>query len=183
MNHFDVALLILICLLVVVGMIKGLVRILIGIAAIVAAFGLAARYHQPLADRLSGLEIPSQLMMLVTYVLIFLAVMLAGGIVAYLMRKLLRAAMLSWADRLGGAALGLVAAMLTAALLILPLLAYSPLGGTLLRGSVLAPYVTAVADLARPLVPDGMSRLYSQRLDDLRQFWRDRWLKQQDLDV
>ena len=100
---------------------------------------------------------------------------MAGQHAAFLARTLLKAAMLSWADRLAGAALGGVAAMLISALLILPLVAYSPLGESALRGSVLAPYVTVVADVANRLVPQEMSRRYQEKVDGLRRYWRDRW--------
>ena len=183
MNLFDILLLILACVLVVIGMVKGLVRILIGLAALVAAFALAARFHQPLADRLGWISLPEQPLMLIAYVGIFLGVMLAGGVVAYLTRKLIRAAMLSWADRIGGAALGLVIAMLGTALLILPLVAYSPSGHRLLRRSVLAPYVTVLADLASPLVPNELSRLYREGMDDLRLFWRERTFDEHDRQI
>jgi len=176
MNAFDIVLLVLACVLVVVGMIKGLVRILIGLAALVAAFALAARYHRPLADRLNGLAIGEEPLKLLAYVMIFLGVMLGGAVIAFLVRKLVKAAMLSWADRLAGAALGLVAAMLAAALLILPLVAYSPYSERILGSSVLAPYVTVVADLANALVPDDLSKRYNQKIDELRRYWRDRWL-------
>ena len=178
MNLFDVALLVVACLLVLIGVIKGLVRILIGIAALVAAFALAAKYHQPLAQRLQWIDLPDEPLMLSTYVLIFIGVMLAGGLVAWLLRKVLKAAMLSWADRLAGAALGLVATMLVAALLVLPIVAYSPYSDSLLRRSVLAPYVAAVADLASPLVPDDLSLLYHQRMDELRRMWQERWFEE-----
>jgi membrane protein required for colicin V production len=174
MNQFDVVLLVLACILVVIGMFKGLVRILIGIAALVGAFAVAARFHQPLADQLSGFSISPGALNLISYVLLFLGVMIAGGLLAYLLRKLLKAAMLSWADRAAGAALGLVAAIMVSALLILPLVAYSDFGGRMLQQSVLAPYVTAVADMASPLVPADLSRLYRERMEDLRRFWRDR---------
>jgi len=175
MNHFDIALLVIACVLVVVGMMKGLVRILIGIAALIAAFAVAARFHQPLADRLQWIEIQNGALMLLSWGLIFVAVILAGAIAGHVMRRVLKAAMLSWADRLGGAALGLVAAGLIAALLVLPLVAYTPYGERLLTGSVLAPYVSAVADLAAILVPEELTVLYKQNMESLRQAWRDQW--------
>jgi membrane protein required for colicin V production len=178
MNSFDIVLLVLACVLVLVGVIKGLVRILIGLAALIAAFALAARYHDPLAERLSGLEFGEEPLKLLAYVMIFLGVMLAGAVTAFLVRKLLKAAMLSWADRLAGATLGLVAAMLTAALLILPLVAYSPHSERILGNSILAPYVTVVADLANALVPDDLSRRYDEKIDELRRYWREKWLEQ-----
>jgi len=174
-NGFDITLLIVACVLVLVGVMKGLVRILIGLAALVAAFALAARFHKPLADRLSFISLPDEPLMLLAYVLIFIGVMLAGAIVAYALRRLMKAAMLSWADRLGGAALGLVVALLFAALLVLPLVAYSPYSDSLLQQSVLAPYVAAVADLASPMVPDELSRLYEERMESLRRVWREHW--------
>ena len=74
MNHFDILLLIMACVLVVIGMVKGLVRVLIGLAALVVAFVVAARFHRPLADQLSWIRLPDKPLMLVTYVRIFLAV-------------------------------------------------------------------------------------------------------------
>jgi len=172
-NQFDLFLLVLACVLVIVGMAKGLVRILIGLAALLASFALAARYHQPLAHRLSGLEIGFEPLSLISYLLIFIGVMLLGGLVAWLSRRLIKAAMLGWADRLGGAALGLLAALLVSALLVLPLVAYSPWSERVLASSRLAPYVTVVADLANTLVPDDLSRRYREGVEGLRRFWRE----------
>jgi membrane protein required for colicin V production len=180
MNAFDIGLLVVACILVLVGVVKGLVRILIGVAALVAAFALAAQYHRPLGEWLGWSSVPDDAMMLLSYILIFLGVMLAGGLVAFLLRKLLKAAMLGWADRMAGAALGLVAATLAAALLVLPMIAYSPGGSAMLRESVLAPYVVVVADIAAPLVPDDLERLYHERMQELRQFWQERMFEQMD---
>ena len=90
MNTFDIILLVFACVLVVVGMFKGLVRILLGLAALVAAFALAARYHEGLADRLGGVDISIEALRLVAYLLIFIGVMLAGGLVAFFARRLLQ---------------------------------------------------------------------------------------------
>lgn len=175
MNGFDVALLALACVLVLLGMIKGLVRILIGVAALVAAFAVAARFHEPLAERLAALaDLAVEPRRLIAWLLIFLGVMIAGGIAAWLARKLVKAAMLGWADRLAGGALGLVAATLAAALVVVPVVAYSPWGARLLGQSVLAPYVTVVADVANRIVPDDLSQRYRRQVDLLRQRWNER---------
>ncbi|MCP3977719.1 MAG: CvpA family protein [bacterium] len=176
MNVFDIALLVLACVLVVLGMVKGLVRILIGLAALIAAFALAARFHRPLANQLSGFDISDAVLGVAAYLAIFLGVMIAGGFITYWTRKLVKAAMLSWADRLAGAALGFAAAALLAAMVLLPLVAYVPQSDRLLRQSVLAPYVTVVADLANTIVPDELSEEYRRRVDDLRRQWQDQML-------
>jgi len=180
MNPIDFVLLILLGVLVFVGVVKGMTRILIGIGALVAAFVLAAQLHQPVADKLAFLDLPGEAIKLISYVLIFLGTMLVGAMAAFLMRKLLRAAMLTWADRLAGGALGLVAATLVAGLFILPLVAYSNTGQQALRESVLAPYVTVVADLANRWVPEELSESYRRKVEDLRRYWRDQVLDEVD---
>ncbi len=175
MNGFDIGLLVLLGMLVLLGLIKGLARLLVGIGALVAAFWLAAYFHQNLAADLGWTNIPGQPLKLISYLLIFLGTMLAGGVVAYFLRRLLKAAMLGWADRLAGGAVGLAAAMLVAALLLLPLVAYSPIGESLLRDSVLAPYVVVVADLATRLAPVELSESYRKNVERLRRVWAERW--------
>jgi len=174
-NGFDIGLLILLVLLVLFGLIKGLTRLLIGMGALIVGFLLAAQFHQQLAVKLTWINVNEDILKLIAYVLIFFGTMLVGGVLAWVARKLLKAAMLSWADRLAGGAVGLVAAMLIAAWLVLPLVAYSPFGERALRESVLAPYVTVVSDLAKRLVPEELSDSYNKKVEDLRQYWRERW--------
>jgi membrane protein required for colicin V production len=174
-NGFDIALTVLIAIFVLLGLIKGLTRVLIGLGALVAAFLLASHFHRPFAATLTWIDLADEVVKLIAYLLIFFGTMVAGALVAWVVRKLLKAAMLSWADRLAGAAVGLLAATLVAAWLVLPVVAYSPAGERALRDSVLAPYVTVVADVARGLVPAELSESYEEKVEELRRYWRDRW--------
>ena len=175
-NTFDVLLLVLVGLLVLLGVLKGLTRLLIGVGALVAAFMLAAQFHWQVAvSMVRVVEMPDPVANLVAYLAIFLGTMLTGALVASVLGRLLKAAMLGWADRLAGGAAGLVAALLAAALVILPVVAYAPSGAAVLRNSVLAPYVTVVADIANHLVPDRLSSQYRDRMESLRQYWKQRW--------
>ena len=176
LNAFDLFLLVLVGLLILTGLLKGLVRLLIGIGALVAAFILAARFHGPAAAAVLGMmDMPASAANLIGYLAIFLGTMLAGALAGRLLRGLLKAAMLGWADRLAGAAAGLVAALIAAALIVLPVIAYVPTGEQLLRNSVLAPYVTRFSDLANAIVPEELAAQYRGRMDALRQSWRQRW--------
>ncbi len=175
-NAFDLFLIVLVGLLILTGLLKGLVRLLIGIVALAAAFILAARFHGPAAAAVLGvMDMPASAANLIGYLAIFLGTMLVGALAGRLLRGLLQAAMLGWADRLAGAAAGLVAALLAAALIVLPVIAYVPTGEQLLRNSVLAPYVTRFSDLANALVPEELATQYRERMDALRQSWRQRW--------
>ena len=174
-NTFDVLLLVLVGILVLLGVLRGLTRLLIGVGALVAAFVLAAQFHWQVAVSMARVvEMTEPVANLVAYLAIFLGTMLAGAVVASALGRLLRATMLGWADRLAGGAVGLVAALLAAALVILPVVAYAPSAAVVLRDSVLAPYVTVVADIANPLVPDRLSGQYRDKMESLRQYWQRR---------
>ena len=174
-NAFDLLLLVLVGLLVAAGLVKGLTRLLIGIGALVAAFVLAARFHAQAAAALAGVTgAPEPAANLAGYLAIFLGTMLAGALLGRVLRGVLKAALLGWADRLAGGVAGLAAALLAAALIILPVVAYAPAGERVLRDSVLAPWVTVVADLANRLVPARFAEQYRERMDALRRHWRQR---------
>ncbi|MHC4428573.1 MAG: CvpA family protein, partial [Planctomycetota bacterium] len=87
MNGFDIGLLVLLGILVVIGLLKGLARLLIGIAALVAAFVLAAQFHQDLAVKLTWFEWSDNVLTLVASLMIFIGIMLAAGLVAWLARE------------------------------------------------------------------------------------------------
>ena len=162
----------LVVVLVVYGLVKGLARLVVGVAALIAAFLVASRFDRSVAPLLGWTGASVEVRTFLAYLLLFMAVLVAGAVIGWLVRKVLKAAMLGWADRLAGAAVGLVAAFLAAALLVLPLIAYIPRGETLLEGSLLAPYVAVVADLAATVVPAELAREYRERVDALRRSWR-----------
>jgi membrane protein required for colicin V production len=168
-NGFDIVVLAAAGVLVILGLVKGVIRLLVGIAAIVVAFVLASRFHQPLADL--WVDQPNAWLRIGAYVTIFFGVLLTGGLVAWFLRALIKAAMLGWADRLAGAAVGLVAAALVMALLILPVVAYTPGGDTVLRDSLLAPYLVVVADLFNRLAPQDLAERYRDGVENLRRLW------------
>lgn len=172
MNALDIALLVVAGALVVLGLVKGLVRLLAAVAAFVAAFFLASRFHGPLADLAPASRIPQGALRLAAYAAIFVGVLIAGAIVGWLLRKLMQAAMLGWADRLAGAAVGFVAGVLACSLVVLPLAAYLPDGSRLLAGSTLAPYAAAVADVVNRLSPADLADRYRKGIESVRKRWR-----------
>jgi len=170
-NAFDIAVIVMVGIGFVVGVVQGLVRILVGIAALVVAFVLSCRFHAVAASWFAWTGGSEPLLRLLGYLTIFFGVMLAGGAVAWLARKLMKAAMLGWADRLSGGAMGLLAAVLALALLVLPVVAYAPSGGKALVGSRLARYLAAVADVAITLAPPDLARRYGEGVQELRRRW------------
>ena len=172
MNALDIGLIVLIVFGAGIGLARGLVRILIGILSLVVAFFLASRYQDQIAAVLTSRHVSEGPARVAAYVLVFMATMIAGGLVAWGVGKLLKLAMLSFPDRLAGGALGIVAALLAAAFLVHPLVASSPDGSRLLTTSKIAPYVAVVADLGNAMAPDAVAKRYDQGIESLRRIWR-----------
>jgi len=172
MNALDIGLIVLIVLGAGIGLSRGLVRILIGLLSLVVAFFLASRYQDQIGAMLTSRHVSETPARIGAYVLVFLATMIAGGLVAWAVGKLLKLAMLSFPDRLAGGALGILAALLAAAFLVHPLVASSSGGSRVLAGSKLAPYVTVVADLGNALAPEAVAKRYDRGIESLRKIWR-----------
>ena len=172
MNALDIGLIVLVAVGAVMGLRRGLVRIVIGILSLVVAFFLASRYQDQIASVLTVRHVSVTPARIGAYVLVFIATMVAGGLVAWVVGKMLKLAMLSFPDRLAGGALGVVAALLATAFLVHPLVASSPNGSRLLATSKLAPYVSVVADLVNAAAPDAVATRYSNGIETLRRIWR-----------
>jgi len=172
MNALDIGLLLVLAVGAAAGLARGLVRIMIGILSLVVAFFLASRYQDTLAATLISRHVSETPARIGAYVLVFVATMVAGGLVAWVVGKILKLAMLSWADRLAGAAFGIVGAMLAAAFVVHPLVASSPSGSHLLATSKLAPYISVVADIGNAAAPDAVARRYETGIESLRKIWR-----------
>ena len=172
MNALDWGLLILLVAGAGVGLARGLVRIVIGILSLVVAFVLASRCQDGIAQIMIARHVSSTPAHVAAYLAVFLATLIAGGLVAWVVGKMLKLAMLSWADRLAGGALGLVGAALAAGFLVHPIVATSHGGSRLLAESKLAPYVTVIADLGNAIAPEAVARRYQEGVASLRKIWR-----------
>ena len=172
MNGFDILLIVIIVGAMLIGMLKGIVRLAVGLLALMAAFTVAAAFHLELAVRVGGDSEPSSVARLVAWAALFFGVMFAGSLVAWALRNLVKAAMLGWADRLAGAALGALAAIMLSAFLLVPLVAYMPDEGAWLRGSRLVPFVVSVADVLHRIVPEELSERFEEGLREWEREWR-----------
>lgn len=108
MNWFDYAIIATLALSVLVGLWRGFIGEVLALVCWVFAFWVAWMFGPVLAEQFSAsISVPSVRVML-GYVVCFIAVLIAGAIVGYLMRKLVSGSGLSGTDRLLGMVFGLV---------------------------------------------------------------------------
>ena len=110
---------------VLMGLVRGFIGEVLALAGWVLAFWFAWQFGAAVAARMTAIEQPS-IRLLLGYGLCFLLVLLAGGIVNLLMRKLVSGSGLSGSDRLLGMVFGLARGLALVTIVVL-LLGFTPL--------------------------------------------------------
>jgi len=125
MNWADYTILAVLGLSVLMGLWRGFIGEVLALAIWACAFWVAWLFGPALAERFSvSISTPS-VRILLAYVLCFIAVLIAGAIVTFLMRKLVEGSGLSGSDRLLGMVFGLVRGLALVVLVVL-LMGFTP---------------------------------------------------------
>lgn len=133
MNWLDLTLLAIWVILALVGLFKGLIRMIFPLAGLVLGIFLAGKFHASLAKELSFVE-GENLSRILAFILIFLAVLIAVSIGGIFARKFLRLLTLGWLDRLGGLFVGILIGWIAAGALTYLLARYIALPANLPEG-------------------------------------------------
>lgn len=124
MNWADYTILAVLGLSVLVGLWRGLISEVMALACWAAAFWVAWTFGDRLAEAFTSIEVPSVRLML-GYGICFIAVLIFGALVTFLVRKLVDGSGLSGTDRLLGMFFGLARGMLLVVLAVL-MLGFTP---------------------------------------------------------
>lgn len=117
-NWLDLAVVGVLVVSTLISLMRGFVRELISLGTWIAAGMLAVAFTPQLASYLTGIDIPS-VRTAVAFILIFIAVLMAGWLIAFLARGLVTKTGLSGADRVLGMVFGLGRGVVIVAILVL----------------------------------------------------------------
>ena len=160
MNWADYVLIGIIALSVLISLWRGLLKEVLGLAVWVAAAWLAFRY----SDQAQGLftdsiSVPSA-RMAVSFALVFVAALIAGGLVSFLLGKLIKSTGLSGTDRFFGMFFGLGRALVLIIALVMAA-GFTPLPkDPWWQQSKLLPYFESMASWASQFLPEGMREYF-----------------------
>jgi membrane protein required for colicin V production len=125
MNWADYTILAVLALSVLMGLWRGFIGEVLALLCWILAFWVAWMFGPPLADHFSASISTPSVRVLLAYVVCFVTVLIAGAIVAFLMRKLVEGSGLSGSDRLLGMVFGLVRGFALVTLVVL-LMGFTP---------------------------------------------------------
>ena len=158
LNPFDWVLIAIAVFFALKGMIKGAVREVFSLAAMLSACG-AAFWYYPLVLPYIQPHITSKWGQLAIACLsIFLVVWIAVNLAGFLIQKFLKLIWLGFLDHAAGLAVGAAKAYLLACVLVIGLLV-APLGHEALKDSRLTIYTAPLITRAQPYFPEGLRKM------------------------
>jgi len=156
-NWLDWALALIVLLSTLSGVSEGFTR-----GLIVAASG-----YQALGDRLGAYIHSASLAHGVAFLILFVAVLIVGGLIAGFAQKLVKTAGMRWLDRFLGLFFGLLRGILVDAVVIMAMLAFS-IKAEAVRSSHLTPSIIRASQATAALMPPEFRKRFDAGLDDLK---------------
>lgn len=154
----DWVLLAVLLLSVLLGAWRGLVYEVLSVAGWIAAFVLAQAYADEVAAMLPIEGLSPPLRLAAGFVLVFIAVAFAGGLLAWMVKKLVASVGLRPVDRILGSAFGLARGVVML-LALAVVVSMSPMrDAPWWQGSVVADMLVATLHAVKPLLPEPVAR-------------------------
>jgi membrane protein required for colicin V production len=169
MNWVDWLLIAFLFISIVSGFVEGFIRMGIGFAALIAGFLFGVWFYGP-AGAWSEPYVKSEtLANVIGFNLVFIGIIVAGALLAWVIQKIFRVVGLSWLDRLVGGAFGVVRGVLVLAIGTLIFTAFYPgkLPGAVYQ-SELAPYVLGTSRVLAEATPYEIKSGFERGYKDLK---------------
>jgi membrane protein required for colicin V production len=159
MNSFDIFVLMLAVIFLIFGLLRGVVRGLFSLFALILGFAAAGRWYKEVAGILSAHINSSAMASLLSFLLIFAVVSLGLVLLGGLLKRFIHRADLDTVDRLLGAALGLAKGVFIAMAITVTLVFFLPKPPAFLLNSTLSPSLVMLGDLGLRVAPPDLRQL------------------------
>jgi membrane protein required for colicin V production len=171
MNAADLVIAIVLLVGFLIGLSRGFVRGLLGLAGLGLGIILAASFHEQVAETVFTFVPGEAASKIVAFVVIFLAIVILVGLVARLIAKAMKLSSLGWFDGLLGGLLGLAIAVIVSGVLLLLAVMAGLQEENFLIESRLAPKVLGGTDAIVGLLPDDTRQVIEEQYEELRTEW------------
>ncbi len=163
MNVLDIAIAIVLAGTALYGLLKGFVRIAVGVAGFGISLAFALRLCSEGPAWFSGVFASAEAAVIAAFVALLVLGLIGTAFAAFLAHRLVKSAQISWIDRLAGTALGVGGGSLLIAGLLVGLTTFLPAGSRVLEDSALVPYAIRISDVAAHVLPPDMAEVYRER--------------------
>ena len=172
MNLLDIVIVVILGYCLVRGIFRGLIKEVSGIIGVLGGFYVAYSYYNKLAHFLSQWISDTSIQNILSFLLLFCAVLIIVSIIGIVVKYLLNIAFLGWTDRITGAVFGILKGVLISCVIIFSLTAFLPKGAPIIKESLLAPYATRVSETMARVVPEELKAQISDKIGELKKVWK-----------
>ena len=165
LNWVDLILLVILGLTVLFGIMKGFVRQIIGILAVIVGLISAVNYYLVVSDFFSRWISNTSLSHFIAFFAVFIAVLCLGGLLSFLFSKVIRGPLKFVNNALGGG-LGLLKGLLICGVIVFAMLVF-PIKEDALKQSFLARYCVRVTKAVIYLIPDDLKVKFNEAYEDI----------------
>ena len=151
MVWLDVIILAVIVIAAIYGLVKGLIRGLFGIIALIAGIWIASRTFRQFATYLP-FNNPT-LSNILSFIVIFLVVAIVITVIGFIVRKIIRFASLGWIDRIFGLIFGFIIGVFINWVVCILILSFAPNGKDVIANSRVAPQILSSGSFFKKYFP------------------------------
>jgi membrane protein required for colicin V production len=156
---------------IVISWFKGFVREVLGLITVVLGVLLASWFCREVAGLFKDVVRTENLALFFGFSVIFLATLLAGFVIIWLITRFMKFAKVEWADRLLGAAFGFIRGWAIGAVILLALTAFD-VQTERLKNSELAPYFLPGSRVIAVMTPYEVKAKFLVGYRALERWWR-----------
>lgn len=172
MNALDIIISVIGGFCLVRGFFRGIIKEVTSIVGVFAGFFTAYTYYPLLAKLLSRIIADKPYLNIISFFLTFTIIFLAVGFIGVILKRLFKAALWGWADRILGATFAIVKAVLIVSVLLLALTSFLPSNSPVMRDSILAPHVSTISEKFVAVVPKEMKEKFRNNIKSLKASWK-----------
>ncbi len=154
MYWFDILIIVIIGLSVIYSFVKGLIRELFALGAVIFGFIIACRTYPLGKELFLPIIHNSDISALLSFIFIFLLIAALIVILGALLSRLIRFVRLGWADKLIGGFFGLLKGLLISGIICIVIVGFIPQGRIAIKKSALAPGLLKLTKQAAKLLPE-----------------------------
>jgi membrane protein required for colicin V production len=163
-NWLDGIILGVVAISVVAAMWEGIIREIISLASFIIGLAVAALQYPRAASWFRGATDSPEVAKGLGFLVLFLGILIAGAVIAFLLRRFVHIAGLGLFDRLLGGIFGLVRGFAICSVLLLAMVAFS-LKAAAVQESTLAPYVLMGARVVGAALPKDLRLQFQAGLE------------------
>ena len=161
----DIFFIIIILITVIMGMVKGFMRQIIGILAVVAGLFLAIEYYHYISDVIYEIIPHTIASNFLGFLFIFLLALTLGWLIGLSVSKVIKGP-IKFFDRILGGGLGLLKGILICVVIVLALLIF-PINKRWLRESQLSPHWLQISKTFVYLFPEGLKEKFRVKYKEI----------------